>query len=34
MVKRRSTCSTSANQSLYSLMSRDGVISDLLIGDC
>jgi len=31
MVKRRSTCSTSANQSL---MSRHGVISDLLVGDC
>jgi len=31
MVKRRITCSTSANRSL---MSRHGVISDLLVGDC
>ena len=31
MVKRRSTCSTSAIQSS---MSRHGVISDLLVGDC
>jgi len=31
MVKRRSTCSTPANQSP---MSRHGVISDLLVGDC
>jgi len=31
MVKRRSTCSTSANQSPTS---RHGVISDLLVGDC